>query len=112
MVCDALICLWFVCHAALQAKWIRREANEIEKDFVQMTDFTVRVNKLPKVKQFAALPLLKAALTLHIEKIFKQEEAKPNAKSIANPQINSSEIVSVNFAMRPFSNYKVLLKIE
>lgn len=58
MICDAMICLWFVVHTGLLAYWIRRETFENEKDYVQMTDFTVRVNKLPKVKQFAALPLL------------------------------------------------------
>lgn len=26
MMCDALICIWFVCHTALQSCWIRREA--------------------------------------------------------------------------------------
>ena len=51
-------------------------------------------------------------MTLHIDKVFKEEEQKSKAKGVANPMIEASEIVSVNFAMRPFSNYKVLLKIE
>ena len=34
MFCDALICIWFVCHTALQSYWIRRESVETEKDFV------------------------------------------------------------------------------
>lgn len=38
-----------------------------------MTDFTVRVNKLPKVREYYALDLLKAALTLHIEKIIRNQ---------------------------------------
>jgi len=78
-----------------------------------MTDFTVRVNKLPKVREFYALRLLRAALTLHIEKIIRSElEMDKKREDIDNPFIEPAEIVSVNFAMRPFSNYKILLKIE
>ena len=75
-----------------------------------MTDFTVRVNKLPKVREFDALDLLSAALTVHIDKIMQGETSV--FKESEGGKIKASEIVSINFAMRPFSNYKILLKIE
>jgi len=29
MICDALICIWFVFHTALQSYWIRREVFDV-----------------------------------------------------------------------------------
>lgn len=39
-----------------------------------MTDFTVRIKKLPKVTNNAELDAFAQALTLHIERIVNKEE--------------------------------------
>jgi hypothetical protein len=58
----------------MQGYWIRREVFDVSKDFVQMTDFTVRVRNLPPIDSYDALDQLAAALTLHIRKIVAAED--------------------------------------
>ena len=87
MICDALICIWFVFHTAMQGYWIRREVFDVSKDFVQMTDFTVRVRNLPPIDSYDALDQLAAALTLHIRKIVaaKDEVSVGKADEVIAP---------------------------
>lgn len=45
--CDAIICLIFVINILWMNKAISNEQHDVDKKFVHMTDFTVRVKNLP-----------------------------------------------------------------
>jgi len=108
--CDALICLWFLTHTALLSYWIKRESRDGEKEFVQMTDFAVRVGRLPVVESYDQLDELAASLSLHIAEVVNHEQSVFLA---AEKQTSApADIVSINFAERPFRNYMILLKID
>ena len=114
IACDAVICLWFCLQIVLTNFWIRRETAGGQKEYIQITDFAVRVSKLPKVYGYDQLEELAAALTLHIEKVVKVEDQVFMGESNhgKSGSIGPEEIVSINFALRPFENYRVLIHIE
>jgi len=47
IACDALICILFVINIAWLNRSISLEQYYVDKEFVQMTDFSVRVKNLP-----------------------------------------------------------------
>ena len=75
-----------------------------------MSDFAVRISRLPIVHNFSSdLEVFTAKLVLHIEKILESEEL---GKSRKNIYIGPEQIVSINYALRNFKSYKKLLEIE
>mmetsp|Transcript_20514 Transcript_20514/g.25234 ORF Transcript_20514/g.25234 Transcript_20514/m.25234 type:complete len:103 (+) Transcript_20514:1217-1525(+) len=102
MICDALICLWFLCHTVLLSLWIRRESFDGHQDLVHMTDFAVRVKNLPAVESYSELEELAAALTVHIRDVV---DAEKEVFVYRKHQAPAEDIVSINFAERPFKNY-------
>lgn len=75
-----------------------------------MTDFAVRVKHLPPIENEKGLDELAAALTIHCERIVADEDEVFVGRT--NSAIGPTEIVSVNFALRPFMRYESLLRIE
>lgn len=47
IISDFAIVVWFVVHTALQKLWIKRETVTSQAELVDMTDFAVRIKKLP-----------------------------------------------------------------
>ena len=75
-----------------------------------MTDFAVRISRLPAVHNYNSdIEVLTAKLVLHIEKIL---EGVDSGKERKNIQIGPEQIVSINYALRNFKSYKKLLEIE
>ena len=55
IVFDIIVIIWFTVHANLQTFWIKRETRAHEDKMVDMTDFSVRIKKLPPVKSIEKL---------------------------------------------------------
>lgn len=59
---DLLVCVTFVVLSALMMSWIDDEATINDVEYVQITDFSVRIKNLPPVSVYKNLEQLKAML--------------------------------------------------
>jgi len=68
IACDALICILFAINTCWLARSVSVEQYEVDHQFVQMNDFSVRVKNLPSKGSgaFEDLDQLKAQLLLHL----------------------------------------------
>ena len=70
---------------------------------MQMTDFAVKIKKLPYVLSYDALDELAAALTIHIESVVNAEPSVfTDPSEVKKLKIDPEEVVNVRFAQRPF----------
>ena len=53
----------------MQRRWIKRETTAAQAEHVDMTDFAVRVKKLPHIYSLDEVDEFKQALTLHLMKV-------------------------------------------
>ena len=60
ILCDALICVVFALNTCWLSRAISSEQHDVEKKFVQMTDFAVRVKGLPEKSAFDSFDQLRA----------------------------------------------------
>mmetsp|Transcript_10771 Transcript_10771/g.13488 ORF Transcript_10771/g.13488 Transcript_10771/m.13488 type:complete len:112 (+) Transcript_10771:1607-1942(+) len=73
-----------------------------------MTDFAVRIKKLPKIQSLEELEEFTQALQLHIESIVAREESVFDDPQKVKPE----EVVSIDFAFTSFGGYNILFNIE
>jgi len=105
---DIVIIIWFLLHTYLQGRWIKRETKTAQALRVDMTDFAVRIKKLPKIQSLEELEEFTQALQLHIESIVAREESVFDDPQKVKPE----EVVSIDFAFTSFGGYNILFNIE
>ena len=110
IACDAAICLIWAINIAWLARAIRREQHIVDLQFVQITDFAVRIKNLPEKDKYDSLDQLKAQLELHIKDVVSKEPQAYRGKEDA--EVDPTEIVNIHFAQKNFGKYRILLKIE
>lgn len=104
VICDMLICILFVLNALWIYEYTKREAKEQDKNATQITDFSVRIKGFNLDDETKSPAYLRVLLDEHIKRVLQDGQSR-------NDPVQS-DIVSIHFGLRNFSNYALLQKIE
>ena len=69
VLCDLAIVIGFIITTGVLDHYIYKEAEELDNNFVQITDFSLRVKNLPEIQDYKSLEQLRAMLQTHLEMV-------------------------------------------